>query len=86
MHKGYYFEGVPHHNQVGINCGAIDEASRSLKAIDNRVITDFLGKNAVIALFCDKNYVFELYDKKTVFALKLVFQETKTKPFNINMI
>ena len=85
MYKGYYFARVPDH-QVEINCGAIDEASRSLKAIDNRVIIDFLGKNAVIALFCDKNYVFELYDKNTVFALKLVFQETKTKPFNINMI
>ena len=44
MHKGYYFEGVPHHNQVGINCGAIDEASRSLKAIDKRVIIDFHEK------------------------------------------
>ena len=58
MHKGYYFDGVPHHYQVGINCGAIDEASRSLKAIDNRVIIDFLDKNAVTALFRNKNYVF----------------------------
>ena len=56
--KGYYFAGVPHHYQVGINCGAIDEASRSLKAIDNSVIIDFRDKNAVIARFRDINEVF----------------------------
>ena len=58
MHKGYYFEGVPHHNQVGINCGAIDEASKSSKALDERVIQEFLIQNAVIAHFHDKHDVF----------------------------
>ena len=56
--KGIFFAGVPHHYQVGINCGAIHEASRSLKAIDKRVIIDFCDKNVVIARFCDKNEVF----------------------------
>ena len=40
-----------------ITCGAIDEPSRSSKAIDKRVITDFRDKNAVIARFRDKNDV-----------------------------
>ena len=48
--------------QCGITCGAIEEASRSSKAINERVIIHFCDKNAVIARFCDKNDV-DLYDK-----------------------
>ena len=43
----------------GITYGAIDEASRSSKALDERVIQEFLIKNAVIAHFHDKNDVFD---------------------------
>ena len=39
----------------GRTCGAIAEASRSSKAIDNRVIIKFCDENAVIASFRDKN-------------------------------
>ena len=39
-------------NQVGITCGAIEEASRSSKAINERVIINFRDKNAVIGLSC----------------------------------
>ena len=86
MHKGYHFARVPHHNQVGINCGAFDVASRSLKVIDNHVIIDFLDKNAVIARFRDKNYLFELFDKNKVFTLKKSLSEydcLKNKQFNL---
>ena len=48
--------------QCSMHCGAIDEAGRSSKAIDERVIINFCDKNAVIARFCDKNDV-DLYDK-----------------------
>ena len=41
-------------NQVGISCGAIEEASRSSKAINERVIINFCDKNVVIARFRDK--------------------------------
>ena len=43
--------------QCGITCGAIDEPSRSSKAIDKRVIINFRDKNVVIARFRDKNVV-----------------------------
>ena len=45
-------------SQCGITCGAIDEPSRSSKAINKRVIINFRNKNAVIAHFRDKNDVF----------------------------
>ena len=41
--------------QGGITCGAIKEASRSSKAIDESVIINFRDKNVVIARFRDKN-------------------------------
>ena len=49
--------------QCGITCGAIDEPSRSSKAINKRVIINFCDKNVVIAHFCDKNDVFYFHDK-----------------------
>ena len=45
-------------NLGGITCGAIEEASRSSKAINERVIIHFCDKNAVIARFREKNDVF----------------------------
>ena len=42
--------------QGGVTCGAIEEASRSSKAIDERVIIHFRGRNAIIAHFRDENY------------------------------
>ena len=47
----------------GITCEAIEGASRSSKAIDERVIINFRDKNVVIVRFCDKNNIFYLYDK-----------------------
>ena len=44
--------------QGGITCGAIDEPTKSSKAIDERVIINFRDKNVVIARFRDKNGVF----------------------------
>ena len=41
-----------------ITCGAIDEPSRSSKAIDKHVIITFRYKNVVIAIILDKNDVF----------------------------
>ena len=38
----------------GITCGAIDEPSKSSKAIDERVIINFRDKNVVIARFATK--------------------------------
>ena len=49
--------------QCGITCGAIEEASRSSKAIDERVIIHFRDRNVVIARFRDKNDVFILRKK-----------------------
>ena len=45
--------------QGGITYGAIDEASRSSKALDERVIQEFFIQIAVIAHFHDKNDVFD---------------------------
>ena len=51
--------------QGGITCGAIDEPTKSSKAIDERVIINFRDKNVVIARFRDKNVVIvHFYDKK----------------------
>ena len=44
--------------QSGITCGAIEEASRSSNAINERVIIYFRDKNAVTLHFCDKNGAF----------------------------
>ena len=52
--------------QCGLNSSAIDESSRSLESIDNRLYPYF---------FCDKNDVFEPYDNNKVLDLILVFQE-----------
>ena len=41
-------------DQCGITCGAIDEPSRSSRAIDKRVIINFRDKNVVIARFATK--------------------------------
>ena len=60
---------------VWLNLRAIDESSRSLKAIINRVIISFRDKNAAFARFCNK--IDDIYDKNTVFALKLAFQIKK---------
>ena len=49
--------------QGGITCGAIDEASRSSKAIEKREMINFCNKNAVNACFGDKMMYFYLYDK-----------------------
>ena len=46
-----------------ITCGAIDEPSRSSKAIDKCAIINFPNKNVVITRFCNKNDVFDFYDK-----------------------
>ena len=42
-------------DQGGITCGAIDEPTKSSKAIDEHVIINFCDKNVAIARFCDKN-------------------------------
>ena len=66
---------------VWLNLRAIDESSRSLKAIINRVIISFRDKNAAFARFCNK--IDDIYDKNTVFALKLVFQIKKASLFDL---
>ena len=64
-------------HQDGITCGAIKEASRSSKAIDQCVIIDFCDKNTVIAPFRDEmmfltffglNFLIchEMYDKNVI--------------------
>ena len=50
--------------QGGITCVAIDEASRSSKAIEK-----FCDKNAVIACFCDKMMFFYSYDKMSWYVM-----------------
>ena len=49
--------------QGGITCWAIEKASRSSKAINERVIINFRDKNAITGRFRDKNDVFDFYDK-----------------------
>ena len=41
-------------NQCGITYGAINEPSRSSKAIDKRLMINFREKNAVIRVFTTK--------------------------------
>ena len=45
-------------SQCGLICGAIEESSRSLKAIDECVFTNFRDKHAVFTNFRDKNAAF----------------------------
>ena len=55
--------------QGGITCGAIDEPRKFSKAIDERVIINFLSKKVVIARFRDKNVVIaRVRDKNVVIA------------------
>ena len=56
-------------SQCGITCGAIDEPSRSSKAIDKRVIIIFNGKNIVNARFRNKNDVLYFYEKTSWFVI-----------------
>ena len=49
--------------QGGITCGVMEEASKSSKAIDERVLINFCDKNALIATFRNKNGVFDFYEK-----------------------
>ena len=58
--KWFYY--CPCH-QCGMTCGAIDEPSRSAKAINKRKLINFRNKNVVIVRFRDKIYVFYFYDK-----------------------
>ena len=53
-------------NQGGRTCGAIEEASRSSKANDERAIINFRDKNVVIAL--DKNDIF-FFDKMSCYVM-----------------
>ena len=53
--------------QGGITCGAIDEPRKSSKAIDERVIINFRGKNVVIARFRNKNVVIARFRDKTAY-------------------
>ena len=48
-------------DQGGITCGAINEASRSSKAIEKHLIINFRDKNVIIARFRVKNEVFILF-------------------------
>ena len=52
--------------QGGITCGAIEDPRKSSKAIDERVIINFLNKNVVIARFRDKNVVIARFRDKNV--------------------
>ena len=55
-------------DQCSTICGAIEDRSISLKAIDERVFTNFRDKNAVFTNFRDKNAVFTHFrDKNAVF-------------------
>ena len=47
--------------QGGISCGAIDESSKSSKAVDKRIIINFPDKNVVIAkmIFSFSELLFE---------------------------
>ena len=49
------------HDQCGLICGAIEESSKSRKAIDERVSRNFRDKNAVFTHFRDKNAVFTIF-------------------------
>ena len=49
--------------QGDITCGAIEAASRSSKAIDDRVFINFCDKNVVTTGFRDKNDVFDFNGK-----------------------
>ena len=53
-------------SQGCIACGAIEEASRSSKAIDERIIINFCDKNVVIVRFRDKNAVIARFRDKNV--------------------
>ena len=55
--------------QVGITCKAIEETSRSSKAVDERVIIKLHDGNAAIARFCHKNDAFDFYDKIPWYAM-----------------
>ena len=54
-------------NQGGITCGAIEEASRTSKTIDKRVITNYSAKNAVIAHF-RKKMIFFICETEIIFS------------------
>ena len=64
----YYILSIMIRLQCSTICGAIEDRSISLKAIDERVFTNFCDKNAVFTNFCDKNAVFTHFrDKNAVF-------------------
>ena len=60
-------------HQGGITCGAIDEPTKSSKAIDERVIINFRDKNGVIARFRDKNVVIVRFCDKNVLSIASLF-------------
>ena len=49
--------------QCGITCGAIDEPSRSSKAIDKSVIINFCDKNFILHIFATKMMFIYFNDK-----------------------
>ena len=57
-------------SQGCIACGAIEEASRSSKAINERVIINFCDKNVVIARFRNKNVAIARFRDKCSFTTK----------------
>ena len=56
-----------------ITCGAIDEPTKSSKAIDERVIIIFCDKNVLIARFRDKNVVIARFRDKNVECLYMYY-------------
>ena len=55
LHRSIFRDAYLRVAHGGITCGAIEEASRSSKAINERVIINIRNKNVVIARFRDKN-------------------------------
>ena len=65
LHKNQILEIHITQSQCGRTCGAIDEPSRSSKAIDKHLIINFRYKNVVIGRFRDKNVIIAGFRNKT---------------------
>ena len=65
------------HAQTSLICGVIDDRSRSFKAIDERVFTNFRDKNAVFANFRANNTVFTNFRAKTPYLQTLELKTSK---------
>ena len=72
--------------QTSFICGVIDDHSRSFKAIDERVFTNFRDKHAVFTNFRAKNAIFTNFGAKNIVFTYFLANRLHFNAYNKNTV